>query len=57
MNFNDQTVTWDTDTITMKERASLSSAEALIEVYLSANDPQMLRHEYSRATKILDTEY
>jgi hypothetical protein len=59
MNFNEHKVTWDTDTIPMKDRHifTLSSVEALIEVYMSANEPQMLRDEYSRATKILDTEY
>jgi hypothetical protein len=47
MNFNDQTVTWDTDTIPMKDRdiCTLSSAETLIEVYLSTNDPQTLRDD------------
>jgi hypothetical protein len=59
MNFNDHTVTWDTDTIPMKDRDALtvSSVEALIEVYMSANEPQTLRDEYSRATKVLDPEY
>jgi hypothetical protein len=59
MNFNDRTVTWDTDTIPLKERdkGTLSSVEALIEVYMSVNEPQTLRDEYSRATKILDAEY
>jgi hypothetical protein len=49
MNFNDHTVTWDTDTIPMKDRdtSTLSSVEALIEVYMSANEPQTLRDEYS----------
>jgi hypothetical protein len=34
MNFNDHTVTWDTDTIPMKDRdnSTLSSVEALIEM-------------------------
>jgi hypothetical protein len=32
MNFNDHTVTWDTDTTPMKDRATLSSVLALIEV-------------------------
>jgi hypothetical protein len=59
MNFNDHTVTWDTDTIPMKDRdtCTLSSLEALIEVYMSANEPQTLRNEYYRVTKILDAEY
>jgi hypothetical protein len=30
MNFNDYAVTWDTDTIPMKDRGTLSSVEALI---------------------------
>jgi hypothetical protein len=37
--------------------SALSSVEALIEVYMSANEPQTLRDEYSRSTKILDAEY
>jgi hypothetical protein len=42
----------------MKDRYStLSSIEFLIEVYMSANEPQTLRDEYSCATKILDAEY
>jgi hypothetical protein len=59
MNFNDHTVTWDTDTIPMKDRDryTLSSVETLIEVYMSTNEPQTLRNEYSRATEILDAEY
>jgi hypothetical protein len=59
MNFNYHTITWDTDTIPMKDRdtCTLSSVEALIEVYMSANKPQMLRDEYSRATKILEADY
>jgi hypothetical protein len=49
----------DTDTIPTVDRDSctLSSVEALIEVYMSANEPQTLRNEYSQATKILDAEY
>jgi hypothetical protein len=59
MNFNDHTVAWDTDTIPMKYRdtKTLSAVEAQIEVYMSVNEPQKLRDEYSRATKILDAEY
>jgi hypothetical protein len=59
MNFNDHTVTWDTDNTKMKDRdtGTLSLVEALIEVHMSANEPQTLRDEYSRATKILDSEY
>jgi hypothetical protein len=39
MNFNDHTVTWDTDTIPMKDRdaCTLSSVEALIEVDMNSN--------------------
>jgi hypothetical protein len=57
MNFNDHTVTWDTDTIPMKYRGTLSSVESLIEVYMTANEPQTLRDVYSRDTEILDAEY
>jgi hypothetical protein len=59
MNFNDHTVTWDTDTIPMEDRdtCTSSSEEALIEVYMSANEPQTLWDEYYWATKILDAEY
>jgi hypothetical protein len=57
MNFNDQTITWDTDNIPMKDRGTLSSDEALIEVYLTANETQTLRDEYSWAIKILDADF
>jgi hypothetical protein len=61
MNFNDQTLAWNTDTIPMKVRntALYQSVEALIEVYMIANEPQTLRDEdkFSRATKILDADY
>jgi hypothetical protein len=57
MNFNDQKVIWDSDTNSMKDKGTLSSVEALIEVYMSANDPQTLRDEYFRATNILYEEY
>jgi hypothetical protein len=54
-----QMVTWDTDTVAMKERDAWtkSSREALLKDYLRANEPQTLSDEYSRATKILDAEY
>jgi hypothetical protein len=59
MIFNDHTVTLDTDTIPMKNRdtRTLKSVEALIEVYMIANEPQTLRDEFYQATKILDAEY
>jgi hypothetical protein len=52
-------VTWDTENIPIKDRDryNLSSLESLIEAYLSANEPQALRYEYYRATKILDADY
>jgi hypothetical protein len=34
-----------------------TSLSALIKVYMSANEPQTLRDEYSQATEILDAEY
>jgi hypothetical protein len=55
MNFNDHTVTWDTNE--RQRYSTLSSVRALIEVYMIANEPQTLKDEYSRATKILDAEY
>jgi hypothetical protein len=59
MNFNNHMVIWDTGTIPMKDRdtCSLSTVETLIEVYMSANEPQTLRDEYSQATTTLDAEY
>jgi hypothetical protein len=59
MNFNDHTVTRDTDTFPMKDRdiCTLSTLEALIEVYMSENEPLTLRDEYSQDIKILDDEY
>ena len=42
LNFNDKTVTWDTDTIPMKDRGSLNSQKAITEIYLTANEPQSL---------------
>jgi hypothetical protein len=60
MNFNDQMVPWDTDNRNYSNERqrynTLSSVETLIEVYMSANEPQTLRDEYSQATKILDAE-
>jgi hypothetical protein len=49
-------------TIPMTDRntctlSSVASVEALIEVYMIANEPQTLSDEYSRATKILNAEY
>ena len=57
MNFNDQKVTWDTETFPMKDRGTLSSTQTLIDVYLRENEPQTLTDEYSCDTKILDAEY
>jgi hypothetical protein len=58
INFNDHTVTWDTDTIPMKDRdTEFYHKQALIEVYMKAHELQTLRDEYSRTTKILDAEY
>jgi hypothetical protein len=49
MSFNDHKVIWDTDTIPTKDRdtCNLSSVEVLIEVYMSTNEPQTIRDEYS----------
>ena len=56
LNFNDKTVTWDTDTIPMKDRCTLCTQESLIEVYLTENEPQTLVDKFSHSTKILDAE-
>jgi hypothetical protein len=51
MNFNDHTVSWDTDNRNYsnerQRNRDLSSVEALIEVHMIANEPQTLRDEYS----------
>jgi hypothetical protein len=57
LNFNDKTVTWDTDTIPMKDRGSLNSQKVITEIYLNANESQSLMDDFSRSTKILDAEY
>jgi hypothetical protein len=59
INFNEHTVTWDTNTISMKDRDTTlyHQERALIEVYMRANEPQTLTNEYSQATKIIDAEY
>jgi hypothetical protein len=61
MNFNDHTVTWDTDNRKYSNKRqrhnNLSSVDALIEVYMSANEPQTLRNEYYWYTKTLKAEY
>jgi hypothetical protein len=57
LNFNNKTVTWDTETISMNDRGTLNSRDALSEVHLSENEPQSLVKELSRSTKILDAEY
>jgi Retroviral aspartyl protease len=57
LNFNDKTVTWDTNTIPMKDRGSLNSQKVITEIYLTANEPQSLLNEFSCSTKILDAEY
>jgi hypothetical protein len=56
LNFNDKTVTWDTDTIPMKDRGYLNSQKSVTENYFTTNEPQSLMDEFSRSTKILDPE-
>jgi hypothetical protein len=43
--------------VLLQRYSTLSSVEALIEVYMSANEPQTLRDEYYQATIILDDEH
>jgi len=33
LNFNDHTVSWDTDTIPMKDRGTLNTRESLVDAY------------------------
>jgi hypothetical protein len=49
MNFNDHTVTWDTNI--------LSLLKCLIYVFMTAIKPKTLINVYSWATKILSAEY
>jgi hypothetical protein len=56
LHFNDETVTWDSDTIPMKDRGMLNTQEALVEVYLTANEPQTLISKLSCYTNILNAE-
>ena len=46
LNFNDHTVTWDTDTIPMKDRGTLNTQEALVEAYLASTETQSLVDEF-----------
>jgi hypothetical protein len=57
LNFNDKTVTWDTDTIPIKDRGMLNTQDTLVEVYLTANEPQTLVNKFSCPTKTLNAEY
>jgi hypothetical protein len=56
LHLSDKTVTWETDTIPMKDKGTLNSQDALAEVYLSANKPENILDEFLRSTKILDAE-
>jgi hypothetical protein len=55
--FNDYTVTWNTDTIPMKDRGTLNTQDAILEAYLASNEPKHLVDKFSQSTKILDAEY
>jgi hypothetical protein len=63
MNFNDHTVTWDTDNWNYSNEKTeiqhfiISRGPDWDHVYMSANEPQTLRDEYSWDNKILDSEY
>jgi hypothetical protein len=50
-------ITWDTDTIQMKDRGTLNTQDALLELYLASTQPKSLVDEFSRSFKILDAEY
>jgi hypothetical protein len=47
LNFNDHTVTWDTDTIPMKDSGTLNTQDALLGVYLASIKPKSLVDEFS----------
>jgi hypothetical protein len=40
LNFNDNAVTWDTEAITVKDRGTLNTQDAILEVYLASNEPK-----------------
>jgi Aspartyl protease len=42
LNFNDHTLTWDTDTIPMKDKGTLNTQDALLEVYLLQMNQKVL---------------
>jgi hypothetical protein len=44
-------------TLFQSETEIHAPVKALIDFHMSANEPQTLRNEYSRATEILDAEY
>jgi hypothetical protein len=47
INFNDYTVTWNTDTILLKDRGTLNTQDALLEVYLASYEPKSLVDKFS----------
>jgi hypothetical protein len=63
MNFNDHTVIWALGILTLFQGKTetqdfiISRGPDWDNVYITANEPQTVRNEYSRATKILDAEY
>jgi hypothetical protein len=52
LNFNDHSVSWDTDTIPMKRLFRVS----LVDVHLASSEPQSLVNEFSSSTTFLDAE-
>jgi hypothetical protein len=47
LNFQDKTVSWDTDTIPMREKGNLKTLKLLTEGYLRANKPKLVEEEYT----------
>jgi hypothetical protein len=41
----------------MKDRGTLNTQDALLEVYLASNESKSLADKFSRSTKILGAEY
>jgi hypothetical protein len=57
LNFNDKTVSWDTDIVSKRETGNLKYMKLLSKAYLTASEPKHLMDEYAGSTKILDAEY
>jgi hypothetical protein len=57
INFQDKTVSLDTDTISIREKGNLKALKLLTKVYLTTNEPKLLKDAYSHSNKMLDAEH